>query len=511
MYEKALQALKRVNAGVDQFAMAPIRAICRHMTLLARSEQGMALPTALFATIAAMALGGAAVMSSVTVQRGTHRDSGSKSAIAAADAGANVAMLRLTRDAGQLSSSTCLEGTSAQGDGWCSPTEPTEVGGAEYTYQVSQVGTGCGEFDLCVVATGTVGDVTRRVLVTFNEGPGGPGGGGGDPDEEEGETGSGGPEGLIGVDDVEIDNNADARVSVGTNGSIYVHNNGNVCGHIRHGVGEEATFENNGTQCSGYTITEGNLSLPEVSSFMPSDIATNNSNYRLVECDSAGDPPGCQSDGYSKKWQDDEPWDPVTRTISTSNNTTLTLGSYGDYNDYFVCRLELSNNSHLIMADGAHVRVFFDTPENCGLSSGTKQIDISNNANITSTGYQPTQGKFDLPGFYVMGSKTISTTVEWSNNSGTNEFVLYAPNSDVHLQNNAVFTGMIAGKTVHLENNAIVKQDDGFVLPPELNPWEMGDDESEPEGEPPESPPSFTAQFYVECSGAPSPAPDAGC
>ena len=71
----------------------------------------------------------------------------------------------------------------------------------------------------------------------------------------------------------------------------------------------------------------------------------------------------------------------------------------------------------------------------------------------------------------MMGSTSRQTKIEWINNSGTNEFVLYAPNSDIHLENNATFIGMIAGKTVHLNNNAIVKQDDGFELPPELNPW----------------------------------------
>ena len=41
----------------------------------------MALPVALFATVASLALGGAAVMSSVDVQQGSHRDNSSKSAI----------------------------------------------------------------------------------------------------------------------------------------------------------------------------------------------------------------------------------------------------------------------------------------------------------------------------------------------------------------------------------------------------------------------------------------------
>jgi hypothetical protein len=458
---------------------------CSRLSRLLRSERGMALPTALFAMIASLGLAGAAVISTVNVQQGSHRDSGSKSAIAAADAGANVALLRLKRDSAELVSAPCLEGATPSG-GWCPPVSG-EVGGAEYSYEISEVGAGCGAYDICIVSTGTGGGVSRRVEVSLTETVGGSSG--------EGE-GEGGPEGLIGDGDIEIENNADVRVSVGTNGNVHVFNNGNVCGNIRNGVGKETVIDNNGTQCEGYTITEEDISLPPVSSFMPADIATNNSNYRLYQCVSANNPEGCEEDTYTGKWKSTIPYDPETRTISTFNNASLTLGG----GDYFVCKLELKNNSHLIMADGAQVRIFFDTPENCGYSSGVKQIDVSNNANITSTGYQADEEKFDLPGLYVTGSDSIETITEWSNNSGTNEFVLYAPRSHVVLKNNSVFSGTIAGNTIHVSENAIVKNDDGYELPPHLDPWQT-------EG----GPPVFAAQYYVECSGDPEPTPNAGC
>lgn len=495
-------------------AVKTIGRISACLRRLAHGEGGMALPVALFAMVASLGLAGATVMATVDVQQGSKRDSGSKSAIAAADAGANVAMMRINRDRAELAGSSCLEGATPS-SGWCPPVSG-EVGGAAYEYQVSDATVGCDEFDLCVVVTGTAGEVTRRVLINFDQGPGGPGNGGKEGEEKEEkegeeEGGGGGPEGLIGVEDVEIDNNADARVSVGTNGNIHVYNNGNVCGNVRHGVGKTATFDNNGTQCSGYTVSEGNLTVPPVSSFIPSDISTNNSNYRLVKCTSTNNPVGCQTDGYSGSWSSTVPWNPSTRTISTSNNKTLTLNG----GDYFVCRLLLSNNSHLIMGSGAKVRVFFDTPENCGLSNGAKQIDVNNNAGITATGYQPTLGNYEMPGFYLLGSTSISTTVEWSNNSGVNEFVLYAPNSKIELKNNATFIGMIVGKTVHLNNNAIVKQDVGFTLPPYLNPWyeeETTGGEGEEEEEQVGQPALFTPQFYVECTGdGTASTPDASC
>jgi hypothetical protein len=448
---------------------------------LRRNERGMALPTAIFAMVASMGFAGAAVISSVNVQQGSHRDGDSKSAIAAADAGANVAMMRLNRYASAFSAATPCLGVSsntlvlskAAADGWC-PEISGKVGDSTYVYRSTPA---VGSTTMSVVATGTNGAASRRIAVTYKATT----------------VGSAlGQEGVIGLDDVEIDNNADARVSVGTNGNIHVHNNGNVCGSIRYGVGKKATFDNNGTQCSGYTKTEGNVTLPPVSSFIPTDIATNNSNYRLFTCTKTSpvkEPSGCQSDTYSGSWNSTEPWSPALRRIYASNNATLTLGG----GDYWVCRLHISNNSHFVMADGAKIRIFFDTPENCGLKSGEKQIDISNNADVSATGYQPELGKFDVPGFYVMGSPTTTTTIEFSNNAGSNEFLLYAPNTHIIIKNNAVFTGVIAGKTVHLDNNAVVRQDKGFT-PPLIGGAKL-----------------FERQSYVECTGATASPPNANC
>jgi hypothetical protein len=472
--------LKHIDQRADQLAMAAFRALRLRFALLARSESGMALPTALFATIASLGLASAAVMSSVDVQHGTKRDSASKNAIAAADAGASIALLRLNRYASAFTTSTpclgltaetlVLTGTSA--GGWCPQVSGT-VGSAGYSYWVGPVEAGGNR---AVVAVGTADSVSRRVAINFKTTT----------------TGSAlGSEGVIGIDEVEIDNNADARVGVGTNGSVHVHNNGNICGSIRHGVGKPKTdFDNNGTQCKGYVETEANVTLPAVSTFMPSDIATNNSNYRLLKCTKANVPAGCQSDSYVDKHGNSYPESPwSSRKISVGNGATLTLTG----GDYFVCSLFLDNNSHLYIGASAQVRIFFDTPESCKLKTGARQIEVQNNADIVATGYQPTIGQFNVPGFYLMGSPTIRTEAYWSNNAGGAEMVLYGPNTDIELNNNATYTGVIAGRTVHLDNNAIVKQDAGFK-PPQIGGATI-----------------FERQSYVECTGAVASPPNANC
>jgi hypothetical protein len=440
----------------------------------------MVLPTALFATLAAFGLASAAVIATVTAQRGTSRDQSSKEAIAAADAGASVAMMRLNRYANALGpgapclgmSGSTLTLTSAAADGWC-PEATGTVGDSTYAYRITPQTGGA----MTIVAAGTSDGVGRRIAIALTA-----------------STVGSALElaGVIGLEDITLENNADIRVGVGTNGDVSLTNNATICGNIRHGVGKKATFTNNADQCSGYAITEGNQSLPPVSSFIPTDIATNNSNYRLVKCTSTNVPTGCESDSYvangNKGYTSTLPWNPTTRTISTGNNSTLTLSG----GDYFVCRLELTNNSHLIMAANAHVRIFFDTPENCNLKSVAEQLILSNNTDIQATGNGT--GNSDLPGLYMMGSTTISTRANFQNNSGTtNEFVLYAPNTDIVIENDATYKGVLAGKTIKLSNNATVEQDAGFK-PPQIGGATL-----------------FSRQSYVECVGPTGSPPNANC
>jgi hypothetical protein len=498
---------------------------------LARSERGMALPVALFAMVASMALASAAVVATVDVQQGSHRDSSTKSAIAVADAGANIARMRIDRYAAVLATKPCLqlgsagtlEGTVAGSDGWC-PAVSGTVGGGTYSYRVSPAGSTCGEYRLCVVSTGTVGEASRRIEVAYSEsaveetvkeeGTGKEGSG----EESSGNNQQGSSvavEGLIGLDSIEINGNADIRVGVGTNGNVTAVGNADVCGDIRHGVGKEWKHEGNAEQCSGYQVTEGNKTLPPVSSFMPSNISTSNSNYRLVKCTTTkpvSEPTGCELDTYSGgKRSSTKPWNPTTRAITLDANTTLTVSG----GDYWICSLSISGNAQLIMAASAQVRFFFDTPENCNLSSGAAQISLTGNSRIAST------SKTVMPAFYLLGSTAITTSANLSGNANTeDEFVVYGPNTNMNLSGNATYRGVIAGKKVVVTGNGRVENNAGYQPPAEITPiTEVGETEEGGEGggEPKESTITtaryYSPQFYVECTGAATSgaAPNANC
>jgi hypothetical protein len=428
-----------------------------------RDERGIAVPTALMALVASFALASVAVMSTVNVQQGTKRDHDSKEAIAAADAGANIALLRLNRFLPSLSVAKPCIGPSGESQtpsgGWCPSTTAEPVGGAVYSYSVSAF-TGTGPVN--VVSVGSSGTVSRRVNVSLNS-----------------VTGKNvfADEKLIGQDGITLNGNFKIETDVGTNGSIVQNGgSGTICGNDRHGIGKEAPTPS----CDGVKAEE-NRNLPLVTA--PANLATENSNCMLAQKCLSGPYVG-KVDTYSKKVDSTNPWDSVRRAINVSSQATLTMNG----NDYFVCEVNIGAGK-LFMSVGAHVRIFVDTPEHCGLPSGATQVTIGANANIESSPYNTSQGLFEVPGIYLLGNGAVKL----GGGSGTNNLILYAPLSNIEMSGNASWTGMIAGRTLSLSGNPEVKSD--------------------PNIKEPNLPTSshFQRTRYVECTGATASPPNASC
>jgi hypothetical protein len=442
---------------------------------LVASERGMALPTALFAMIASFGLASVAVMSSIDAQHGTARDRSSKNAIAAADAGAGVALLRLNRFQKKLTASTPCIGpageTQTPTEGWCPTTAPETVGGATFSYRVSAYQT---KGEMSVVAVGASGGVSRRVNVHLKTQIG----------ENVFKA-----EQLIGESGIHLEGGPTLKTDIGTNGSVELGSQGKsavICGDLRHGIGQTAPVPG----CEG-VVTEGNKTLPPV--VPPENIATSNSNCRLVP-NCTGPKPAEEVDTYTGTRTTTKPWDATHRFINVSNSTTLTLGG----GDYWVCGLFV--NGQLVMAAGSQVRIFFDTPEHCsGLNSSNTQVEVSASASVTSSSFQSTACQTNaeecrVPGLYVMGSPTIPTTVSLTGNSGsTNELMVYAPYSNVEISGNATWIGMFAGKTIKMNGNPTIESD-SRIPQPEL--FFVG---------------LLERTRYVECVGATGSPPDVNC
>jgi hypothetical protein len=158
------------------------------LRLLLRSERGIALPMALMVTVVGMGLAAVPIVASINSQGGNQHNQGANEALAAAEAGAEVAL----REQGKLhveegDSQLCVSDPGVT-SGWCAEepaSGPGSIGLATYTYRVlSCYGTGasssgcaavvssidCTEAPVEIVSTGTalVGgvDVHRRVEIT---------------------------------------------------------------------------------------------------------------------------------------------------------------------------------------------------------------------------------------------------------------------------------------------------------------------------------------------------------
>jgi hypothetical protein len=453
-----------------------------------RSERGMAIPTVLMLLIVGLGMSSAAIMSTVQSQSSTNRDTRQKQAIAAADAGLDRAVYRENKLVptsslpcvvlGAGGAGASLQLSTAGADGWC-PAISGTVGSNSYTYRVKpwvQVKlNGHDGRQITVVSTGTSGTISRRISeVAFapfgksvfqNEG-------------------------AIGRDGITVGGSSRFDTNIGTNGNITAGGSSVICGNAR--VGPSGTITAGYPQCGGQ-ITKSSTDLPVATDLSLPKGSTNDATASRFFAPAKV--PGDTSVGTVN-------WNATTRALSLGAGAILTLGG----NNYSICTLSMTAGSQLIMAAGAHSKLFFDTPEACSLSSGAKQIDVKGGATITSTSFVNGDALADLLGFYVAGSDTISTTISILGNASlagsgvpVGEFVLYAPRSDVSMSGNAgggqaKFAGQFAGKTLSLGGNAQIANA-SLVSASDIP-----------------IPLLYGRQRYVECTGATgSPNPDSSC
>jgi hypothetical protein len=397
---------------------------------LRRDQAGIAVPTALMALIASFAIASVAVLSTVNVQSGTNRDKNSKQAIAAADAGANIAMLRINRFLPKLTPLNSCVGPNGEtvptAGTWCPPIGPESIDGATYTYQVSAF---TGNSEMNVVATGTSSNVSRRVNVAFK-------------------VLSGDNvflnEKLIGEDEIEIEGSSPyIETDMGTNGNIDTNASPVLCGDLRRGPGKIAPTPN----CNG-VLTEGTKTLPPLSP------PTDNWNCRLSKnCTGAKaglvDTSSKGGSGY---------WDASSRSIKITGNATLTMGGP----DYLLCKINIQSGTIYMPAE-AHVRIFIDTPKNCGMAAGSVQVEVEGGGGIIS-GYNPSQGFFEMPGIYVLGDGAVNL----EGNSGNNEVIVYAPQSHIDIGGSAKWDALIAGNSLKIHGNPYLTADPR-IKPPDLS------------------------------------------
>lgn len=449
------------------------------------SESGFAVPTVMLMTVAAMGIASVGVMASIQGQSGTVRDQGSKTALAVAESGVDQALLHYNR--GEPPCTAPVEGE------WCGPVNGMSVNGGAVAYWArlaSGVECGVGNEVECVeiVSEGEVNGVNRRVNVYASTVP------------TEESTG-GGPfasAGVLSLDTMSLDSNSKIHTGTATNGHLELKSNAKQCGQASVGIGKQMKLSGNAayysdSKCkSAYsTVLQQELTLPAVNQ---GDAATNNDNGRFFALDTvSGNKGDACWNGKNANGQTSSAC--KTRELRVDNNSSLTIGG----SIYSFCKLTLRSNSAVYVAPGAEVTIYFDSPEACGYSSGVKQLDLQSNSRITSANGDPVS-----VAMLFVGSDSLATNVQLNSNTSVNgpceqNFVIYAPRSDVDLDSNSKFCGAIAGKSIHLDSNSEI--------------WNASGTESFnlPGLEIPETAAHYTPYRFVECSAAVASPPDAGC
>jgi hypothetical protein len=452
-----------------------------------RAEVGFALPTTMLMLLTAFAVVSVGVASTVSVQRGTVRDQSTKSAFQLAETGVNEALLHLNRiKPSPTNACSPVSGSGPGGSGWCSPVTATDPAGGTYTYEV-RVCDALGScppaagklgYSLEIVGTGTAGAATRRVYVQSHSAQG---------------QAMFSDYQVKAADGITLDSNARIHAGTATNGDITLSSNAKQCGQASVGIGRQLKLISN----AGYfsdpsctqpysTVNQEQLTLPPVNQ---GDVATNNDNGRFFTQDviSGNKSKACWN-GKNGNGQNDNSCG--ARHLDIQSNTSVTLGG----SKYSFCKLTMSSNTSLLVASGHTVSIYFDSPEACGYSSGVVQLDMASNTRITTNDGQPAQVQL-----LFVGSTTRQTKILLSSNTDINascvqNFVVYAPLTDIEMNSNSTYCGALAGKTLHLDSNADIRTDalsQGYIIPATSA--------------------HYTLDRFIECTATTASPPNTGC
>jgi hypothetical protein len=454
---------------------------------IVRGEGGFALPTVMLMSVAAFSIASVALLSSMSSQGSTIHDQRSKTSFATAESGVSDAMLRYNLTAAPTACAPV--GGSPDANGWCPPlTISPAVNGGSVQYWVHPPsltpsrrcqGTSSAASCMEIVALGTLNGVTRRVDVTATSAS---------------NTPLFADAAVKATDSISLDSNAVIHSGVATNGNMTLSSNAKQCGPVSVGVGKTLTLSANAqydldTSCTTPTSTyaQAPLTLPPVNQ---GDAPSNNDNGRFFGLDVVS---GNKSDAcFNGMDADGTSGTCGARELAVGGNSSLTLGG----SVYSLCKLSLSSNSKLYTATGAQVKIYFDSPEACGQSSGTTQMALSSNTRISTPNIAPSS-----VALLFVGSTSRATAIQLNSNTDANalcqqNFVIYAPLTSMNLNSNSTYCGALASKSLQLSSNATITTGSGtgsFTLPGTAPYYAL-----DPTG-------------FVECQAATASPPNAGC
>lgn len=473
------------------------------------AEAGVALPVALSVLLITILLAGVAVAVATQTSLLSNRDTGSKAAIEAADAGVRRAiyMLSAFHPDGTHCPTPSNDGVGTNGaptSTLCAPQSQTLGNGAQFTYWTSgalaQSSACTGSWmtsplgalqQRCVTAVGTANGVKARIqerVATYT-------------------SWAAFPTAIFGTKQVTINNNVTmisdtpgVHALIGTNGYLNAAPTGGgttIIDGYQLPPGATLNLGQNVTDTGPTTgigapypvptaVNPGNTwqNTPSGGSCAGLTPQTQtNCNYR-INCPTLT---ACDPHVGTKFY-----FDPVNRILYVGTNATLVLG--GGY--YNFCGLFLDNNSvvSIAPAPGTQTSIYIDSPSdpNSGTAgSSTNPPCSSSSITVPNGGPTIAPGTFTMTqnatlnaggsalnaNVYVFGDPNDDPPTNQVNllNNGSSSFTLQAPYSNVLLapSNNSVFRGAIVGYTVTLGNAShfTYEADTGPIQNNTVNVW----------------------------------------
>ena len=409
------------------------------MRTVIRRERGTALPIALIVLSVIAMLSAVVALSAIQSNTGSTRDRAGKAALAAANAGLQAAVYRLSETGALPADCFTTQGVAPGAGGLC-PGHTDSVGnGASYTYYVSpELGASGGCTGLyvqgpagqpvqqrCITAIGTADGVTRRVqqrVVSYK---------------------ASAPflvSGILSLGDAKASGTFNFSGDFESNAKIDLPSSGSLNGTtIHYGPGGSAKAPACGAGCSivaepvPYTVPPDDPSV-----YAASATPSGNNNAAI-------------------QWQPSDAYDPATRRVNESAQVGTAASPVvipsGVYN---FCEFKFTNKTYLALAPGAQVRIYIDSPyrSGSGCASGTGEISFSNATQINNPSQDPGALQFYVYGDPADPSRTpvkVTNTI-----SGAPDIPLYAqiyaPNSDFSTTNILTMVGGIVAATYTSSN-----------------------------------------------------------
>jgi hypothetical protein len=262
--------------------------------------------------------------------------------------------------------------------------------------------------------------------------------------------------GIVGLNSIALGSNTTMQGNSATNGDLTLSSNDNVCGNVQVGPGRTVIGGPPSCTTGSSTVTQGVTSLPPVNQgdapynnqngnfFSVNPVSPNSTAAKRRACfngmNAAGQADASAATGCGAR---------ELRLGNGGGGVTVTLNG----GNYSLCKLTMESGSTLLVANGAKVTIYFDSPENCEYTTATTQLRMGSNSSIQVNG-----GTAQNMRLLFVGSDTIPTTATYSSNTDQNvtcnqDFVVYGPRTDIVLSSNTYFCGALAGKTVRTESS----------------------------------------------------------